>query len=47
MAVKPHHLAKPTMNRDDVIFWLSIAWFVALCGATIWALFWPVSVFGF
>jgi hypothetical protein len=35
-----HHLAKPIMNRDDVLLWLSLAWFVALCGAAIWALFW-------
>jgi hypothetical protein len=28
----------PTMNRDDVFLWLSIFWFVALCGAAIWAL---------
>ena len=25
------------MNRDDVFLWLSIFWFVALCGAAIWA----------
>jgi len=23
------------MNRDDVLVWLSFAWFVALCGAAI------------
>ncbi len=28
-----------TMNRDDVLVWLSVAWFVALCGAAIWVLF--------
>jgi hypothetical protein len=28
------------MNRDDVLVWLSLAWFVALCGAAIWVLFW-------
>ncbi len=27
------------MNRDDVLVWLSLAWFVALCGAAIWAFF--------
>ena len=27
------------MNRDDVLVWLSFAWFVALCGAAIWVLF--------
>ena len=27
------------MNRDDVLVWLSLAWFVALCGAAIWVLF--------
>ena len=26
-------------NRDDVLVWLSLAWFVALCGAAIWVLF--------
>ena len=31
------------MNRDDVLFWISIAWFVALCGATIWLLSWPAN----
>jgi hypothetical protein len=42
-----HHLAKPTMNRDDVLVWLSLAWFVALCGAAIWVLFWPAyNIFG-
>ena len=34
-----HHLVEPTMNRDDVLVWLSLAWFVALCGAAIWVLF--------
>jgi hypothetical protein len=34
-------------NRDDVLFWLSLAWFVALCGAAIWVLFWPANyIFG-
>ena len=23
-------------NRDNVLVWLSLAWFVALCGAAIW-----------
>ncbi len=27
---------RPIMNRDDVLVWLSLAWFVALCGAAIW-----------
>jgi hypothetical protein len=35
------------MNRDDMLFWLSIAWFVALCGAAFSMLFVPVSIFGF
>ena len=30
----------PIMNRDDVLVWLSFVWFVALCGAAIWTLFW-------
>jgi hypothetical protein len=29
----------PTMNRDDVLVWLSLAWFVTLCGAAIWVFF--------
>lgn len=29
-----------TVNRDDVLVWLSLAWFVALCGAAIWVFFW-------
>jgi hypothetical protein len=34
-----HHLVNPTMTRDDLLVWLSFAWFVALCGAAIWVLF--------
>ena len=35
------------MDRDDVLVWLSLAWFVALCGAAIWVLFWPANyIFG-
>ena len=35
------------MNRDDLLFWLSLAWLVALCGAAIWVLFWPAdNIFG-
>jgi hypothetical protein len=43
-----HHLAEPIMTRDDVLFWLSLVWFVALCGAAIWVLFfWPAyKIFG-
>ena len=37
---------RPIMNRDDVLVWLSLAWFVALCGAAIWVLFWPAYFFG-
>ena len=37
-----HHLAEPTMTRDDVLFWLSLAWFVAFCGAAIWVLLFPL-----
>jgi hypothetical protein len=34
-------------KRDDVLVWLSLAWFVALCGAAIWVLFWPANyIFG-
>ena len=35
------------MNRDDVLVWLSLAWFVALCGSAIWVLFSPANyIFG-
>ena len=27
------------VSRDDVLVWLSLAWFVALCGAAIWVFF--------
>jgi hypothetical protein len=33
--------ANQFMNRDDALVWFSLAWCVALCGAAIWALFWP------
>jgi hypothetical protein len=29
------------VNRDDVLVWLSVAWFVALSGAAIWVLSLP------
>jgi hypothetical protein len=29
----------PTMTRDDVLVWLSLAWFVTLCGAAIYVLY--------
>ena len=42
-----HYLVEPTMNRDDVLVWLSLTWFVALTGAAIWVLFWPAcNIFG-
>ena len=28
------------VSRGDVLVWLSLAWFVALCGAAIWVFFW-------
>ena len=28
----------PTMNRDDLLIWFWLAWFVALCGLAIWIL---------
>ena len=34
-----HEQANRFMNRDDVLVLLSLAWFVALCGAAIWVLF--------
>ena len=27
------------MNRDDLLIWLSLVWFVALCGLAIWVIF--------
>jgi hypothetical protein len=24
------------MSRDDMLVWISIAWFATLCGAAIW-----------
>jgi len=32
-----HQWAAPTMNRDDALIWLSLFWFVALCGLALWA----------
>jgi hypothetical protein len=29
------------IDRDDLLLWLSLAWFVAVCGAASWVLFWP------
>jgi hypothetical protein len=26
------------MNRDDLLIWLSLFWFVAFCGLATWAL---------
>jgi len=26
------------MNRDDGLFWISLFWFVVLCGLALWAL---------
>jgi hypothetical protein len=37
-ALNQHQLAAPTMDRDDALFWLSLFWFVALCGFAIWTL---------
>jgi hypothetical protein len=25
------------MSRDDLFFWLSLIWFLGLCGAAVWA----------
>ena len=27
------------MNRDDLLIWLSLFWFVTLCGVAIWMIF--------
>ena len=37
-ALNQHQLAALTMDRDDALFWLSLFWFVALCGLAIWML---------
>jgi hypothetical protein len=37
-ALNQHQRAAPTMDRDDALFWLSLFWFVALCGLAIWML---------
>ena len=39
-AANQHQPAALKMNRHDVLFWLSVFWFVALCGAAIWVFFW-------
>ena len=45
--IMKHEQANRFMNRDDVLVWLSLAWFVALCGLAIWVLFSPTShIFG-
>jgi hypothetical protein len=31
------------MTRDDWLFWISIVWFIVLCGAAAWALAAPWS----
>jgi hypothetical protein len=39
--------ANLSMNRDDLVVWLSLVCFVALCGAAIWVLSRPAcDVFG-
>jgi hypothetical protein len=27
------------MDRQDVLFWISVVWFAALCGGATWLLF--------
>src|SRR5215813_12907759 len=31
---------RSSMQRDDLIFWLSLVWFLFLCGAAAWAFVW-------
>jgi hypothetical protein len=31
------------MSRDDVLVWISVAWFFTLCGAAIWMIFLPID----
>jgi len=37
-ALDRFRLAEPLMRRDDLLFWLSIAWLVLLCSTMVWAL---------
>jgi hypothetical protein len=32
-------LDEACMRRDDLFFWLSLIWFVGVCGAAIWVYF--------
>jgi hypothetical protein len=36
----PTHWQNQAMQRDNMLFWASVIWFVTLCGVTFWALFW-------
>ena len=46
-ALRSDRRTRRFMNRDDVLVWLSLAWFVALCGLAIWVLFSPANhIFG-
>ena len=38
VALNQSRLAEPLMRRDDLLFWLSIAWLVLLCSTMVWAL---------
>lgn len=33
------------MKHDDIVFWIAIAWFVAMCAAAAWVLFSTASAF--
>jgi hypothetical protein len=35
------HPADTCMTRDDVMFWLLLAWLIFLCGMALWILFVP------
>jgi hypothetical protein len=37
--VRSVHRRGPQMNRDDVLVWVSIAWFATLCGGAMWLFF--------
>ena len=38
-ALRFERRAHRLMDRDDVLVWLSLVWFVVLCGAAIWVIF--------
>lgn len=33
------------MKHDDIVFWIAIVWFIAMCVAAAWVLFTTASTF--